>query len=97
MVAAESDDAGLEDEVGALDVDGSGTDTRKLEPSESLAQLLPNTFRETMESAAALDQLAHLCTSVPAVMLPRTDLEHACVLIEQSMVAPADGFVNDRN
>ena len=86
------------DEDGAVTED-DGVDDRGqwLVPIESLEQLLPNTFNETMSMTSALDQLAHLCNSVRATVLARTDLEWSCAAIERWADSVGQGLVDDGN
>jgi hypothetical protein len=65
-----------------------------LKPVDVLGKVLPNTFDETMAGPAALDQLAHMCMSVPAVLLARTDLPDACAAVDRWARSAVRGSAN---
>ena len=56
-----------------------------LAPAEALLRLLPDVLPQTWAMPGALDALAELCERVPAIVLPRVELDEAVAVVRDHL------------
>jgi hypothetical protein len=62
-------------------------DPTELGPAEAMLRLLPDVLPQTWSMPGALDAVAELCERVPAIALPRLELDEAVAVVDERLVA----------
>ena len=71
-----------------LEPPGTGEEVpAALAPAEAMLRLLPDVLPQTWATPGALDALAELCERVPAIAMPRVELDEAVTVVRDRLTA----------